>query len=318
MTKDLNVLVTGASGFVGKVLCRQLLDRGVILSVLTRNMLELGQGVKQYVFEGLETVQPKAEWFDGIDVVIHLAARVHQMQSDPEHEARLQMTANRDATLKLASMAAESGVKQFIYLSSIKVNGEHTEGRPPFSESDSPAPVDFYGQSKWEAEQGLYQLVEGSDLNVTVIRPPLVYGEEVKANFRALLKLCGKGLPLPFGLINNGRSIVSVDNLVSFIICCCVNQAALNQTFMVADRHAISTPALVRLMASSQGRSAVLLPFPVVALMLLAMLVNKKSAVERLVQSLELDCSKAEQLLGWFPPAATDNEFKRYSVKWMS
>ena len=240
------------------------------------------------------------------------------MNADPENEASLQMTENCDATLKLASMAAKCGVKQFIYLSSIKVNGEHTDDREPFSEKDIPEPKDAYGLSKWKAEQGLNVLAESSALATTIIRPPLVYGPDVKANFKALLRLSVKGLPLPLASINNKRSIISVDNLSSLLIHCCANKKAYNQVFVAADNSSISTPALVRLMASSQGKSVSLLPIPVVILKMVAGLVNRSAMIDRLVQSLAVNCTKAEQLLGWQPPASTDNEFKRYSAKWTS
>lgn len=317
-TENLTVLVTGASGFIGKVLCQDLLDSGASLSVLARRPLELGVGVTQHMFTGLKGIEPEHKWFEGVDVVVHLAARVHQMNADPENEASLQMTENCDATLKLASMAAKCGVKQFIYLSSIKVNGEHTEDRAPFAETDTPEPKDAYGLSKWKAEQGLNVLADSSALVTTIIRPPLVYGPNVKANFKALLNLSAKGLPLPLASINNKRSIISVDNLSSFLIHCCANKKAYNQLFMAADNPPISTPALVRLMASSQGKAVSLLPIPVVILKMVAGLVNRSAMFERLVQSLVLNCTKAEQLLGWQPPASTDNEFKRYSAKWMS
>jgi nucleoside-diphosphate-sugar epimerase len=315
--KDLTVLVTGASGFVGQALCQNLLDLGLNLSVLTRRPLALGVDVCQHIFASLEDIQPELEWFDGVDIVVHLAARVHQMSADPKNEAALQMTANCSATLKLAAMAARCGVKQFIYLSSIKVNGEHTSCGQPFSETDIPAPKDTYGLAKWEAERGLNAETANSALVVTIIRPPLVYGPDVKANFKALLNLSVKGLPLPLGSINNKRSIVSVDNLISFIVYCCGNKKAFNQTFMVADSKPISTPTLVRLMASCQGRAVSLLPIPVVALRVAAWLVNRSATIERLVQSLELNCIKAEQSLGWRPPSSTESEFKRYSTKWM-
>jgi UDP-glucose 4-epimerase len=317
-TEGLTVLVTGASGFIGKVLCQYLLDLGANLTLLTRRPVDLGAGVQQHIFAGLKGIEPELKWFEGVDVVVHLAARVHQMNADPDNEASLQMTENCDATLKLASMAAECGVKQFIYLSSIKVNGEHTDGRAPFSETDAPEPKDTYGLSKWEAEQGLNVLADSSALVTTIIRPPLVYGPDVKANFKALLRLSVKGLPLPLASVNNKRSIISVDNLASLLIHCCANKKAYNQLFMAADTPSISTPALVRLMALSQGKSVSLLPIPIVILKMVAGLANRSATIERVVQSLELNCTKAEQLLGWQPPASTDSEFKRYSAKWMS
>ena len=317
-TEDLTVLVTGASGFIGTVICQGLLSSGVNLTLLTRRPLDLGAGIQQHIFAGLKGIEPERKWFDGVDIVVHLAARVHQMNADPGNEASLQMTENCDATLKLAAMAAKCGVKQFIYLSTIKVNGEHTDGIAPFSETDAPAPKDAYGLSKWEAEQGLNVLASSSALVTTIIRSPLVYGPNVKANFKALLSLSVKGLPLPLASINNNRSIISVDNLASLLIHCCANKKAYNQLFLAADNPPLSTPALVRLMASSQGKSVSLLPIPIVILTMVAGLVNRSAMMGRLVQSLELNCNKAEQLLGWQPPASTDNEFKRYSTKWMS
>jgi nucleoside-diphosphate-sugar epimerase len=243
---------------------------------------------------------------DGVDVVVHLAARVHIMADgalDPLGEYR---SVNVDGTRVLAMQAAAAGVKRFVYVSSVKVNGEATIDGRPFLETDDPAPQDAYGVSKWEAEQCLNALATTGGMEIVVIRPPLVYGPGVKANFSQLMKAVGRSLPLPFGAINNQRSLVSIENLVDFIVNCATHQAAANQTFFVSDGCDLSTAELVRELARAMGVRERLLPVPASFLMAVGAIVGKSNTVQRLCSNLQVDISKARHLLGWTPPFSVE------------
>ncbi len=311
-----NVLVTGGSGFVGRPLLKALRGKCAGLRLLNRSYIDEFADLEQLEYAGLENIEPEVAWFEGIDIEIHLAARVHQMNADPKNERQLQIAANTEATEKLAKVAAIAGVKQFIYVSSIKVNGEHTEHRSAFTELDSPAPQDDYGNAKWLAEEALLHVTKDTEIAATIIRPPLIYGPGVKANFAALLKLSAKGLPLPIAAIKNARHILAVDNLVDFLLRCCADPEAFGEVFLLADDQPLSTPELVSLMAKSQGKSIFLLWLPARLLQLGAKLAGKRSVVDRLTQSLQVNNTKAKQILGWQPPLTTQQAFDRYSQQW--
>ena len=239
-------LVTGANGFVGVALCAELRRRGYAVLAAVRSVhAEFADGERTVV----NSMDQETDWSNALsnqNVVVHLAARVHVMAdsaSDPLAEFR---RVNVHATMNLASQAAAAGVKRFVFLSSIKVNGELTPSERPFVESDTPHPQDAYGVSKFEAEQGLRQLAAVTGMEVVIIRPPLVYGPGVKANFAALMRAVQQGWPLPLGAIHNQRSLVALDNLVDFIVTCTTHQEAGNQTFLVSDGQDLSTPELVR------------------------------------------------------------------------
>jgi UDP-glucose 4-epimerase len=247
----------------------------------------------------------------GTEVLVHAAARVHVMAdtaTDPLAEFR---RVNVLDTLHLAREATAAGVKRFVFVSSVKVNGEATFSGQPFTADDIPEPLDSYGISKMEAEQGLRQIAAETGMEVIVIRPPLVYGPGVKANFAALMRAVQRGWPLPLGAIHNQRSLVALDNLVDFIITCIDHPQAANQTFLVSDGQDLSTAELVRGMAQAAGVPARLLPVPVWALQAGAALLGKGDAVQRLCGNLQVDISKARRLLGWVPPVSVEEGLRR-------
>jgi nucleoside-diphosphate-sugar epimerase len=291
----MTILVTGARGFVGSALVTHWRQRPSNLTsrlVLPSQRVGLGASFSRDL--------------DGVDVVVHLAARVHIMADgalDPLGEYR---SVNVDGTRVLAMQAAAAGVKRFVYVSSVKVNGEATIDGRPFLETDDPAPQDAYGVSKWEAEQCLNALATTGGMEIVVIRPPLVYGPGVKANFSQLMKAVGRSLPLPFGAINNQRSLVSIENLVDFIVNCATHQAAANQTFFVSDGCDLSTAELVRELARAMGVRERLLPVPASFLMAVGAIVGKSNTVQRLCSNLQVDISKARHLLGWTPPFSVE------------
>jgi nucleoside-diphosphate-sugar epimerase len=216
-----------------------------------------------------------------------------------------------DGTLNLARQAAERGVQRFIFLSSVKVNGEQTLSGKQFAAQDKAVPVDAYAISKWEAEQGLLKIAQESRMEVVIIRPPLVYGPGVKANFLAMMRWLHKGLPLPLGAIQNKRSFVALDNLVDLVVTCLDHPAAANQVFLAGDGEDLSTPELLRRLGLALGSPARLLPVPVPLLKSGAALLGKSDMAQRLCGSLQVDISKARTLLGWSPPISVDEGLRR-------
>lgn len=287
---------------------------------------------------------PQTDWskaVTGVDAVVHLAARVHVMQdqaSDPLTEFR---RVNVEGTLKLARQAAEAGVRRFVYLSSIKVNGESTGTRPSgrdegrgtsdeeekysaeqqvlsaenpmsFREEDLPAPQDAYAISKWEAEQGLMALARETGMEVVIIRPPLVYGPGVKGNFASMLRWVKKGIPLPLGAVrDNRRSFVALDNLVDLIVTCLDHPKAANEVFLVSDGEDLSTRELLRRIARAYGKSSRLIPMPVGIMRFVAWLMGKQGVADRLFGSLQIDSSKTREVLGWEPPVSVDEQLEK-------
>ena len=249
-------------------------------------------------------LDPDTDWtriLDGQEAVIHLAARVHVMQeTDPDPDVAYYRV-NVSGTLRLAEAAAAAGVKRFVFLSTVKVNGEAT-GERPFTENDAPAPQDSYGHSKWEAEQGLRQLSDRTGLEVVILRPPLVYGPEVKGNFFSLLRLCASGVPLPFGLVRNFRSLIYVENFVDAICQVLERPEAVGRTFMVRDGQDLSTPELCLQLCTGLERSCRLLPVPVSLLRGLVAMTGRGAMVDRLVGDLKVDDSCIRRELGWIPP----------------
>ena len=293
------MLVTGASGFIGHAVCHAMRERAIKFRPVTRGAVSLASHAAI-----LKDIGPRTDWGDelkDIDTVVHLAARVHMVRDlsgDPLRDYRL---ANVDTTLNLARQCASTGVRRFIYLSSIKVNGEWTTGRP-FSAMSKPAPMDPYGISKLEAEQGLCKLSEETGLEVVIIRPPLVYGPRVKANFLQLMRWVSRGVPLPLASVDNRRSMVFVDNLVDLILRCVTHPDAPGRTFLVSDDHDVSVPELVRSLAAAMGKSSRLFPVPPSMLMMLARLVEKVGTAERLLNSLQVDIEQTKSVLNWTPP----------------
>lgn len=305
----LKLLVTGANGFVGQRLCNRLLSEGYHVRGAVRSSTASASLPERIETVQIDTIGPTTDWagkLDGIDTVIHLAARVHVMKEttdDPLSEFRYVNTAG---TEHLACAAAEAGVRRLVYVSSIKVNGEQTIG-VPFTEHDEPAPEDPYGVSKWEAEQALQWISAESGLETVVVRPPLVYGPGVKGNFLSLLKWVQKGIPLPFGMLRNRRCLVALDNLVDVLVRCAERPQASGHTFLVADGEDLSTPELLRRVAKALGCRARLFPVPPFLLRLGAKLLRMEDATNRLCGSLQVDSSKVKKLLNWRPPVSVQD-----------
>jgi len=305
------ILLTGASGFVGNALVGALAPE--YLSVLGRRKMK---GPFKAFFEAdIAGNTDYSSVLKGIDVIIHSAARVHVMDeksSDPLAEFR---EVNTAGTLNFAQQAADSGVKRFIFISSIKVNGESTFPGKPFRCDDKPMPEDAYGISKAEAEAGLQQIALKTGMEVVIIRPPLVYGPGVKANFAAMMTLAKKNLPLPLGAIHNKRSLVAIDNLVSLVITCIRHPKAANQIFLVSDDHALSTTELIETMFSAIGKKAMFVPVPVKLLHFFANLIGKGSVMERLYGNLEVDIEFTKNTLSWRPVVSVQDAIKKCFVK---
>ena len=293
----MKVLVTGATGFVGHALCAFLNARGhSVVPVVRRAVSLTGAAV-------VGNISGATDWTAALttcDAVVHLAARVHVMEdaaSDPLTQYRV---TNTDATLHLARQAAQAGVKRFVFISSIKVNGEGRD--TPYRETDAPAPEDVYAISKWEAEQGLQQIARETGLEMVILRPPLVYGPGVKANFLRLMQMVQRGWPLPLGAIRNQRSLLYLGNLIDAIRLCIEHPAAAGQTFLLDDGQAISTPELIRAVADALHRPAHLLPVPVTLLRLAGWVAGKSTVVSRLTDSLSVEGQAIRTRLGWVPP----------------
>ncbi|ASN82978.1 hybrid nucleoside-diphosphate sugar epimerase/sugar transferase [Deinococcus ficus] len=295
------VLVVGASGFVGQVVCRDLLRRGYRVRAAARSAADLPPGVEAVTLPDL--AQPGADWtalLDGADHVVYLAARVHVMNDTHPDPLAAYRAINRDAPVALARAAAQAGVRRLVYLSSIKVNGEGS--RRPFTEEDRPQPTDPYGVSKWEAEQALLEVGRETGLAVVVIRPPLVYGPGVKANFMSLARAAGKGWPLPLGAVDNRRSLIYVENLADLIALTLEHPAAAGQVFLASDGEDLSTADLTRRLAEAQGRTPNLPAVPVGWLRLAGRLTGRTAVIDRLLGSLQVSSDKARRDLAWTPP----------------
>lgn len=315
----MDILVTGASGFVGRRLLQRLSNRPDthLRAAVRRADATFGASIE---LARVADLGPDTEWataLAGIDVVVHSAARVHVMSEtsgDPLSEFR---RVNVEGTLRLARQAVEAGVKRFVFISSIKVNGEETVPGRPFTADDRPAPLDAYGQSKHEAEQGLLDLALQSAMEVVIIRPVLIYGPGVKANFRSMMNWLNKGVPLPLGAIDNRRSLVGIDNLVDLVACCLAHPAAANQVFLVSDGHDLSTSDMLRAMGRALGRTARLLPVPAGWLRGAANVLGKGQVSQRLCGSLQVDIEKNKRLLNWTPPHSVEECFKTVAMDYL-
>jgi nucleoside-diphosphate-sugar epimerase len=308
------VMVTGANGFVGKALIDFLTDNNIEVLPSIRKLDPENDFSDFAVFESGDLNQ-STNWEEaliGIDVIVHTAARVHVMaekSSDPLAEFR---RVNVDATLNLARQAAKAGVKRFVYLSSVKVNGESSAYGTALKASDSTNPVGHYAISKLEAEQKLLNLSSDASLDVVIIRPPLIYGPGVKANFAMLASAVKIGLPLPFGSITqNFRSMVSLDNLIDFIYLCLEESAAANEIFMISDGEDVSTSGLVTRMAKIYKKRIWLVPVPIIVLRKVAHLISKQEALGRLVGNLQVDIKKNFDMLCWKPKMGLDEGLRK-------
>lgn len=316
----MKIMLIGATGFVGKALVECLLADSIeVLAGVRKKSAGLSSIVQQVVIGDLsvlteDSLGSKPSLFDGVDTVIHVAARVHIMNDDASGSLTEYRKVNRDAALILARMAEEAGVKRFVFLSSIKVNGEFTRLECPFLPCDEYIPVDHYGLSKYEAEQGLLALALKTDMEAVIIRSPLVYGPGVKANFSSMVKWVRKGIPLPLGAIHNKRSLVALDNLVDFIALCADREKspkAANEIFLISDNQDVSTTELLRKVARAFGKKQWLIPVQTSWMELAAKLVGKEDVAMRLFSSLQVDNSKARGVLGWKPVSTMDEQLKK-------
>lgn len=308
----MKVLVTGANGFVGRGLCPHLARHGIDVRMAVRGA---DSRLPDAVVVG--EIGPHTQWGEAladVDVVVHLAARVHVMRDSASHPLEEYRRVNVEGTRRLAQAASEAGVRRMVLLSSVKVNGEARE--QAYTETDPPRPKDDYGRSKWEAEQALIDVGAQTGLEWAVLRPPLVYGPGVRANFLSLMRAVSRGLPLPLGAIDNQRSLVYLGNLADAIRVCVVEPGAANGLFLVSDGEDVSTPELVRRVARSLGVRPRLVSVPVSMLRLAGMLVGKRAAVERLVGSLQVDSTCIRRTLGWTPPFSIDEGLTETARWW--
>lgn len=275
----MNILLTGANGFVGKCLYNTLARQHDITRLSRDSVTQFNQ--------------------PNIDVLVHLAGRAHVMHDTADDIYKAYFDVNVDYTLKVAKLAKTLKVKRFVFLSSIKVNGENTT--LPFNELNAPAPEDAYGQTKHEAEMALKAFFKESDTELVIIRPPLIYGVGVKANLKQLIKLCRLPIPLPFGVIDNKRSLVSLDNLINFIEVCCSHPKAANQTFLISDDEDVSTTELITTIKQALYKKPCLLPVPQALLSLLFKFLGKQKLAQSLLGNLQVDITKAKTLLEWQP-----------------
>lgn len=301
------VLITGGTGFIGSEVCKELCSNNF-------QVVELGRTASGYSSEffraDLNDLPAVFELIRDVDVVIHIAARAHVMHESASDSSLLYMSINCQTTLDLANQAAEAGVKRFIFISTVKVNGESSYAGHPFRFDDKPNPRDSYSLSKADAEQGLKEIAQKTNMDVVIIRPPLVYGPGVKANFSAMMNLAKKNLPLPLGAIHNKRSLVALTNLVDLIITCIKHPKAANQVFLVSDDKDVSTTELLKMMTHAFGKKPRLVPLPMSWLMLLGRLTCKKAVVDRLCSNLQVDITHTKETLDWKPPITLEEGIK--------
>lgn len=300
------LLLTGASGFIGQALLTKLVSKTYAVVAPVRKPLALLPGnVVMPLLDDICMLPDGCNWFSGCSVVIHVAAKAH-LQGVPADEY---IKVNTEATLKLAQQAHKAGVKRFIFLSSIGVNG--ISSIKPFSCDDRPAPIEDYAVSKLEAEVGLRQFAAETGMEVVIIRPPLVYGANAPGNFGKLAKLAGKNLPLPLGAIKNQRSLVALDNLVDLIVTCINHPNAANRTFLVSDDQDVSTTELLQMMTRAAGKKPWLIPVPMNWLKLVGKLTGKSAVIDRLCGNLQVDISHTKDTLDWTPPITVEEGIAR-------
>lgn len=295
----LKLLVTGASGLVGHSIVQTAVVKG--WAVIGQSRSKSIDGI--FIFKS--EISEDTDWgkaLQGVDCVVHCAARVHQMKESIESPIDAYRAVNTCGTLNLARQAAKNGVKRFVFISSIKVNGEFTPSDAPFISQSNQVPTDPYGLSKYEAEKGLWDIAQETGLEVVVIRPPLVYGPEVKANFYSMMRWVEKGLPLPLGAIRNQRSLVFLDNLVDLILTCCTHPNAKGETFLVSDGYDVSTSQLLDSVSKAMGRPNRMLPIPMSWINFAARLIGKPQISQKICGNLQVDISHTEETLRWKPP----------------
>jgi nucleoside-diphosphate-sugar epimerase len=309
------VLITGATGFIGKSLCERALLEGWQVRGIIRcneNAAFLPPGIDTMEIKSIDQYTDWTKALVGMDTIVHLAARVHVIHDTAANPLAAFREVNVIGTERFTRMAVAAGVKRLIYISSIKVNGE--ESINPYTELDSPNPQDAYAVSKWEAEQILRKIASETSLESVILRPPLVYGPGVKANFLQLIRIVNRGIPLPLSGINNSRSLIYLGNLIDAIISCINRPEAAGQTYLVSDGIDVSTPELIRRVAMALGKTARLLPCPTNMMRLAGKLIGKSAEMERLLGSLTIDPSKIRRDLGWRAPYTMDHGLRETAV----
>lgn len=310
----MNVLVTGASGFIGRGLM-QTLDRRQGFSA-TGAVRSEDTGLGNTIAVG--NIDAHTDWLPAlhdVEVVVHTAARVHVMADHATDPLQAYRAVNVAGTLKLARQAAYQGVRRFIFISTIKVNGECTRCNERFTATDIPAPEDPYSVSKLEAEQGLMEIAGQTGMEIVIVRPPLVYGNGVKGNFASMIHWVRKGLPLPLGAVDNRRSMIGLDNLIDLVITCINHPSAANQIFLASDGEDLSVPEILKRLSASSGRPSRVFVLPVYLLRAGAFLLGKRAMATRLLSSLQVDMSKTQSVLGWTPPVSVDEGLRRSIVE---
>ena len=304
------ILVTGATGFIGQNLVQELVNNNFEVAVTIRKKNNLfSSTVTQFIVKDIESDPDWTAVLQDIECVIHLAGRAHVLKDknpDPLTEFR---RVNTDGTINLAHQAIKLGIKRFIFISSIGVNGN--VNNKPFSVNDIPNPIEPYAVSKYEAEFELQKLTNGSKMETVIIRPPLVYGPNAPGNFAQLIKVTNKGIPLPLGEIHNQRSFIAIENLIDLIITCIKHPAAANKTFLASDDEDLSTTDLLRRMARALGKPSRLIPIPPSIITLGATLLGKKEIAQRLCGSLQVDINHTKKTLDWKPPVSVDEALKK-------
>lgn len=314
----MKLLITGANGFIGKALTKELSRIShVELNLVVRNPLHIVPNSDIHYFL-VEDIADQNNWkpmLDGCQVVIHAAARVHILTDNADEPLLEFRKVNVDATINLATQAANEGVKRFIFLSTIGIHGVEAFGSS-ISEETCYDPQTPYTQSKLEVEIALFELAKRTDMEIVIIRPPLVYAEDAPGNFGKLLKLISKKILLPLMSIKNRRSFISRDNLVDFICCCIEHPKAKNQAFVVADKEYISTPDLIKYLRQGMGLSPMIFPFPTMVMEWMCRILGKQATYNQLSCSLQINCSKAQELLNWQPKSSTIDNLRQVGANY--
>lgn len=308
------VLITGASGFLGRPACFAFRARGFSVHAFSRSSFYSEPEIQYFTASELSELKSTSPIFEGVGCVLHLAGRAHVMQESLHDPLAAFRNVNYLETIKFAREAAFAGVRRFVFVSSIKVNGEAASSLDPFTEKDGVNPVDPYAISKYEAELGLFDIANETGMEVVIVRPPLIYGPGVKGNFRVLMELLSKRIFLPLGLIDdNKRSLIGLDNLLDFLVLCVSHSNAPGHVFLVSDQQDVSTVDLIKLLSKSMGLTPRLFPVPRALLWSAAFLARKRSTYQRLCGSLVVDSSAASRILGWSPPLTLEEGLRRTS-----